>query len=677
MASTLELTLVFLLAAVAGVVVCRLARVPPMLGYLAVGVVLGPSAIGIASEAGGVGYLADFGIVFLMFVIGLEFNLPRLHSMRKLVFGLGLSQVTLTIAAAIAGNAALVSLFTATGRHWGLGWQSAIALGAALAMSSTAIVVKLMADRLELESEHGRRVMGVLLFQDLAVVPLLVIIPALGSTPEVLLREVVVAALKASALLAVLLVGGRVVMRWWLTLVVRRKSEELFVLNLLLVTLGLAWLTEMAGLSRALGAFVAGMLIAETEFKHQVETDIRPFHDVLLGLFFITVGMKLDLGVVLARWPLVIVLTLLPVVFKFGLVTVLARIFGAAPGVALRTGLYLAQAGEFGFVLLGLASERHLLPPDLQGPVLASMVLSMLATPLIFMASNRIVMRLSANDWLLQSVAMTTIARRTINTASHVIICGFGRSGQNLARLLEAEKIAYIALDLDPDRVRQAAAAGQSVVFGDAARLQSLMAAGLARASAVVVSYHDTPSALKILHLVHSHAPKVPVVVRTIDDADFEKLRAAGATEVVPEAIEGSLMLASHALALVGVPMRRVLRVVQQQRDARYGLLRGFFHGADDDTVAELDHARLLSVTLPAGSGSVGRTLGALGLEGHGVTAVSLRRASGAVLQPGDSLTLAVGDTLVLSGLPERLARAEAALLTPGRASGGLAAPRP
>ncbi|MEO5843522.1 MAG: cation:proton antiporter [Caldimonas sp.] len=671
MASTLELTLIFLVAAVAGVVVCRLSRLPPMLGYLAVGVVLGPSAIGVASDAAGVSHLAEFGIVFLMFVIGLEFNLPKLHSMRRLVFGLGLSQVVLTILAAVAGNAALVSLFTASGRAWGLGWQSAIALGAALAMSSTAIVVKLMADRLELESEHGRRVMAVLLFQDLAVVPLLVLIPALGSTPEVLLRELGVAALKAAALLTVLLVGGRVVMRWWLTLVVRRKSEELFVLNLLLVTLGLAWMTEMAGLSLALGAFVAGMLIAETEFKHQVETDIRPFHDVLLGLFFITVGMKLDLGIVIGRWPFVLALAVLPVVFKFALVTMLARVFGAAPGVAIRTGLYLAQAGEFGFVLLGVASQRQLLPPELQGPVLASMVLSMLATPLIFMASNRIVMRLSANDWLLQSVAMTTIARRTINTESHVIICGFGRSGQNLARLLEAEKKAYIALDLDPDRVRQAAAAGQSVVFGDAARLQSLMAAGLARASAVVISYHDTPSALRILHLVHSHAPKVPVVVRTIDDADFEKLRAAGATEVVPEAIEGSLMLAGHALALVGVPMRRVLRVVQEQRDARYGLLRGYFHGADDDTVEELDHARLVSVTLPAGSGCVGRTLGEQALSSHAVSVVSLRRASGAVLQPGDSLLLHAGDTLVLSGRPEALARAEAALLTPGRSAPG------
>jgi K+:H+ antiporter len=606
-----------------------------------------------------------------MFVIGLEFNLPKLQSMRKLVFGLGLSQVVLTMLAALAGNAALAALLTASGRAWGLGWQSALALGAALAMSSTAIVVKLMADRLELESEHGRRVMAVLLFQDLAVVPLLVLIPALGSTPEVLLGELAMAALKATALLTVLLVGGRGVMRWWLTMVVRRKSEELFVLNLLLVTLGLAWLTELAGLSLALGAFVAGMLIAETEFKHQVETDIRPFHDVLLGLFFITVGMKLDLGVVLARWPLVIALTVLPVLFKFVLVTVLARGFGAAPGVALRTGLYLAQAGEFGFVLLGLASERQLLPPTLQGPVLASMVLSMLATPFIFTASNRIVMRLSANDWLLQSVAMTTIARRAINTEGHVIICGFGRSGQNLARLLEAERIAYIALDLDPDRVRQAAAAGQSVVFGDAARLQSLMAAGLARAAAVVISYHDTPSALKILHLVHSHAPRVPVVVRTIDDADFERLRAAGATEVVPEAIEGSLMLASHALALVGVPMRRVLRVIQQQRDARYGLLRGFFHGADDDTVEELDHARLLSVTLPASSRAVGRTLADQQLTDFGASVVSLRRASGAVLQPDDSLVLQAADTLVLSGRPEPLAKAEAALLAPARAGAG------
>ncbi|HEY0856338.1 MAG TPA: cation:proton antiporter [Albitalea sp.] len=663
MASTLELILLYLIAAVAGVVLCRLVRLPPMLGYLAVGVVIGPNAMALAGESSNVLYLAEFGVVFLMFVIGLEFNLPKLKSMRRLVFGLGLSQVSLTILTIFAGNALLHWAMVQLGRSWGLSWQSAVALGGALAMSSTAIVVKLMAERLELESEHGRRVMGVLLFQDLAVVPLLVLIPALGASPEVLVRELVIASLKAAALVTVLLVGGQRVMRWWLTLVARRKSEELFILNLLLVTLGLAYLTEHAGLSLALGAFIAGMLIAETEYKHQVETDIRPFHDVLLGLFFITIGMRLDVMSVLRNWPLVLLLTVMPVLFKFGLVTALSRAFGAQPGVALRTGLYLAQAGEFGFVLLTLATQQGLVPERLQSPVLASMVLSMLATPFIVMYSNRIVMRLSATDWLMQSVAMTTIARRAINTERHVIICGYGRSGQNLARILETEHIPYMALDLDPDRVRQAAAAGQSVVFGDAARLQSLMAAGLARASAVVVSYPDTASALKILRLVQEHAPKVPVIVRTIDDADLEKLRAAGATEVVPEAVEGSLMLASHALALVGVPMRRVIRVVQDQRDARYSLLRGYFHGADDDTVDELQTARLHSVTLPSGGECVGQTLAAQALHAVGVNVVSLRRSTGAVLKPSDELVLAAGDTLVLSGLPEPLALAEGRLL--------------
>jgi CPA2 family monovalent cation:H+ antiporter-2 len=248
-------------------------------------------------------------------------------------------------------------------------------------------------------------------------------------------------------------------------------------------------------------------------------------------------------------------------------------------------------------------------------------------------------------------------------TEAHVIICGFGRSGQNLARLLEPERIPYMALDLDPDRVRQAAAAGRSVVFGDAARLQSLMAAGLARASAVVVTYHDTPSALKILALVREHAPKVPVLVRTLDDTDMDRLRAAGATEVVPEAIEGSLMLAGHALALVGVPMQRVIRITRDARDARYRLLRGYFHGADDDTVQELDQARLRSVTLPAGAACLGRRLGDLALHAVGVQVVSLRRGGGAVVEAADALALGAGDTLVLSGLPEPLELAEAKLL--------------
>lgn len=658
--TSLELTLLYLLAAVLGVVVFRSLKLPPMLGYLVVGVLIGPNALAVAEDSEMVRHLGEFGVVFLMFVIGLEFNLAKLRAMRTHVFGLGLSQVVLTMAAATIGAIALGALVP---RFWHMSWQTALALSGALAMSSTAIVVKMMADRLEMESEHGKRVMGVLLFQDLAVVPLLVLIPALGSPPEVLLREVGIAALKATALIALLLAGGQRLMRWWLTLVARRKSDELFVLNLLLVTLGLAYLTQLAGLSLALGAFIAGILISETEYKHQVEADIRPFHDVLLGLFFITIGMLLDWRPVADRWGLVLLLVTAPVLFKLLLVTALAKIFGASMGVSLRTGLYLAQAGEFGFVLLALATGHSLVPPSLVHPILASMVISMLATPFIIQWSNRIVMKLVASEWMLQSLQMTTIARKSINANKHVIICGYGRCGQNLARMLEQEGIPYMALDLDPDRVRQAAAAGDSVVFGDAARLQSLIAAGLARASALVITYLDVPGAIKVLDRARSHAPHVPVIVRTQDDMDLDRLQKAGATEVVPETLESSLMLASHALALVGVPMRRVIRIVQDQRDARYNLLRGYFHGADDSTALEVEQERLSTVTLPMGAGALGRPLGQLRLEREGVRVVSLRRASGRTIDPATDPALEDGDTLVLSGRPEPLALAEEILL--------------
>ncbi len=658
--STLELTLLYLLAAVLGVVACRSLKLPPMLGYLVVGILIGPNALALGQNEEGVRHLGEFGVVFLMFVIGLEFNLPKLRAMRGHVFGLGLFQVVLTVVIGTVGTLFLAALAPTL---WKMSWQTALALSGALAMSSTAIVVKLMSERLELESEHGKRVMGVLLFQDLAVVPLLVLIPALGSKPETLFTALAVATLKAAVLITVLLVGGQWLMRWWLTLVARRKSEELFVLNLLLITLGLAWLTELAGLSLALGAFIAGMLISETEYKHQVETDIRPFHDVLLGLFFITIGMMLDWRLVAQRWGLVLLMVTVPVLFKLALVTALARWLGASMGVSLRTGLYLAQAGEFGFVMLALAQQNNLIPATLLNPILASMVISMIATPFIIMYSNRIVMKLVASEWLQQSLQMTTIARKSINANKHVIICGYGRCGQNLARVLEREGIPYMALDLDPDRVRQAAAAGDSVVFGDAARLQALMAAGLARASAVVVTYLDVAGAMKVLANTRTHAPQVPVIVRTQDDHDLEKLQAAGATEVVPEALEGSLMLASHALALVGVPMRRVIRIVQDQRDARYNLLRGYFHGADDDGVDELEHERLSTVTVPLGARAIGRRLGHFALHAMGVRVVSLRRSNGQPAPLEEDPPLAGGDTLVLSGKPETLAVAEQKLL--------------
>lgn len=595
--STLELTLLYLLAAVLGVVVFRSLKLPPMLGYLTVGVLIGPNALALAGKSESIRHLGEFGVVFLMFVIGLEFSLPKLQAMRRHVFGLGLAQVLLTLLVAPVislGLAFLLPTWWEANLH--MTWQAAVALSAALAMSSTAVVVKLMNDRAELHTEHGRRVMGVLLFQDLAVVPLLVLIPALSAPAADLLEAMLIAAFKGAILVTVLLVGGKRVMHAWLKLVARKKSEELFVLNIFLITLGIAWLTELAGLSLALGAFIAGMLISETEFKHQVESEIRPFHDVLLGLFFISIGMLLDWRLVLAQWPLVLVLSLFPVLFKAGLVALLANRLGASKGVALRTGLYLAQAGEFGFVLLTLASGHQLVPPELLNPILASMVVSMLATPFIIMHSNWLVFKLISSEWMAQSLSLTKTASQTLGLKDHVIVCGYGRSGQNLVAMLGTEKIKTVAVDRDFDLIehtRQPApevtpgkaftsATLSSAVFGDCTKPATLQALGVHRARALVVTFIDTAAALRLLAWMREHAPSVPVIVRTSDDRDIEQLQAAGAVEVVPDALEGSLMLASHALAMVGVPMRRVIRAVQDQRNARYALLRNYYDENED-----------------------------------------------------------------------------------------------
>jgi CPA2 family monovalent cation:H+ antiporter-2 len=659
MASGLELTLLLLGSAVLGVVVFRSLHLPPMLGYLAVGVLIGPHALGLAAETGSTHALAEFGVVFLMFSIGLEFSLAQLRAMRRIVFGLGLAQVVLTIVATVLGG--LLIAIWAPQLH--IGWQAAFALGGALAMSSTAIVVKLLTERLEMESEHGRRIIGILLFQDLAVVPLLILIPALAKDPENLVKTLAWAGVKAAAVLALLLFFGQKLMRSWFTLVAKRRSQELFMLNLLLVTLGAAWITERAGLSLALGAFVAGMLISETQFKHQVEEDIKPFRDVLLGLFFITVGMLLNVQLVLQNWWLVLLLLVIPVLLKFALIAALAKAFGSSDGVAMRTGLALAQAGEFGFVLLNLASGSKLIDPFLIQLVLASMVLSMLVAPFVIAKSDQIVMKIASNEWMMQSLQLTQLASRTMAAQKHVILAGFGRSGQSVATLLSDEKLPWYALDLDPERVQEAQAAGSSVSYGDAGRREALIAAGINRASALVITFADTRAALKVLHLVHELAPSLPVIVRSHDDSDLELLRQAGATEVVPEALESSLMLASHALVVVGVPLRRVVHRVQSARDERYASLRGYFHGASD-AIDDPEHlyVRLHSVVLNADAQAVGRAIGELGLDELGAEVSGIRRAR-VRIEPMPGTVLQAGDVVVLRGSGDAVMRAEGQLL--------------
>ncbi|HEX8609876.1 MAG TPA: monovalent cation:proton antiporter-2 (CPA2) family protein [Telluria sp.] len=659
MFSGLELTLLLLGSAVLGVVAFRMMHLPPMLGYLAVGILIGPHALGLAENSKTTETLAEFGVVFLMFSIGLEFSLSQLMAMRRIVFGLGMAQVVLTIVATMLFGWLLATQLPGLK----ITWQAAFALGGALAMSSTAIVVKMLTERLELESQHGRKIIGILLFQDLAVVPLLILIPSLGKPPEELAETLAWAGVKAVIVLVLLLFIGQKIMRKWFTIVVKRRSQELFMLNLLLITLGAAWITEHAGLSLALGAFVAGMLISETQYKHQVEEDIKPFRDVLLGLFFITVGMLLNVGLVLENWWLVLLLLVLPVLLKFALIALLAKLFGASDGVSMRTGLALAQAGEFGFVLLNLTSGARLIDDFIIQLVLASMVLSMLVAPFIISKSDQIVMKVSSNEWMMQSLQLTQIASRTMSTQKHVIIAGFGRSGQTLATLLTEEKVAYQALDLDPERVQEAQAAGAHVSYGDAARRESLVAAGIYRASALVITYASTPSAIKVLHLVHELAPTLPVIVRSYDDTDLDVLKKAGAAEVVPEALEGSLMLASHALVMMGVPLRRVVHRVQSARDERYASLRGYFHGTNDAS-DDPEHlfVRLHSVTLREDAASVGKRIDQLELAELGADVTTVRRGKER-LDVTPLTQLEVGDVVVLRGSADAVNRAEERLL--------------
>ncbi|MGH8679142.1 MAG: cation:proton antiporter, partial [Burkholderiales bacterium] len=580
MPGTLEIVLLLLSAAVLVVVVFRLLKLPALLGYLLVGVVIGPHALALIHESEETRYLAEFGIVFLMFSIGLEFSLPKLLTMRKMVFGFGTLQVLATML--IVTLAALAS---------GAGWRGGIVLGGVFAMSSTAILAKMLAERLELNSQYGRQIIGILLFQDLAVVPMLIAIPALAQGGEALAYALTLAFVKATIVLGILLWFGQRLMRPWFTLVARQKSPELFALNVLLITLGLAWLTQLAGLSMALGAFLAGMLISETEYRYQVEQDIKPFRDVLLGLFFVTVGMLLDSRILVDQWFWVLGLLLLVLAGKTAVVLAVGRLFEVDPNISLRAGLALSGAGEFGLVLLALAGHLHIVDESQMQIALATLILSMLLSPFIIEHSEHMVRRFSAREWMNRAMALHNIAIQTMAAERHVIICGYGRSGQNLARFLEQEGITFIALDLDPQRVREAAAAGESVVFGDAARREVLIAAGLVRAGALVVSYADTASALKILALVQELRPGMPVVVRTVDDSDIDRLMQAGAAEVVAEILEGSLMLATQALMLLGVPLNRVLRRIRQTREQRYSLFRGFYRGITDEVSEESDSA--------------------------------------------------------------------------------------
>lgn len=646
--------LLLLTSSVFAVGLFRILGLPAMLAYFAIGILLGPHALAMLPDEESGRQVAEFGIVFLMFSIGLEFSLPKLYAMRKTLFGLGGSQVLLTL---------LVCLLL--GKLAGLSLVTAFIIGAALTMSSTAIVSKILMERADLNSRHGRLSIGVLLFQDLAVIPILVLIQTLGAHSDNWQDVLGLTVLKSSVLLFLLFKFGKNILNFWFELVAKQRSRELFVLNVLMVTLLMAAATNYAGLSFALGAFIAGMLISETRYRYQVESDIAPFRDILLGLFFITVGMLLNMSALIQHIGLVLILVVVYLLFKIGLIALLTKVFRYELGVGLRTGIILGQAGEFSFVILALALQKDLIQGDALQLVLAVALLSMLVAPFIIQYNGRIARRLVKSYTRNSRKVVDTIQEHSQDLFDHVVICGYGRSGQYLGRFLREENIPFVALDMDSSRVQEAAAAGENVIYGDAGRRPVLEAAGVARAKAVIVSYADTRASMRVLHVLQERYPKLPVIVRTHDDADMDAFRDAGAAEVVPEILEGSLMLASHALVMLGVPLNRVVKRIRLFREERYKMFKGYFRGVSDTDVSTAAVPQLHSVEMYKNFYAHGLRLDHVPFEDFAVEVKQLRRLNmPEPISPRPDIVLTEGDVLVLLGSNTALIAMEVYLIS-------------
>jgi monovalent cation:H+ antiporter-2, CPA2 family len=654
MFNSLTSVLLLLTSSVLAVALFRALRLPAMLAYFMVGILFGPFALDLLPSTESGRHVAEFGIVFLMFSIGLEFSLPKLYAMRKTLFGLGGAQVIITLFTTIL-----------VGKMLGLDLTTAFVIGAALTMSSTAIVSKILMERIDLNSRHGRLSIGILLFQDLAVIPILVLIPTLGAHSENLVHTLSLSLVKSAVLLFLLFKFGKTIVNFWFGLVARQRSRELFVLNVLMVTLLLSAATKIAGLSYALGAFIAGMLISETRYRYQVESDIAPFRDILLGLFFISVGMLLDFHYMIDHFDLVIMLLVGFVLFKALVVALLIKYFGFELGVGIRTGIILAQAGEFSFVILALGLEQNLIGGNNLQLVLSASLLSMVIAPFVIQFNGRIARKLVKSYTRNSSHVVEDITNLGKDLKDHVIICGYGRSGQYLGRFLKEENIPFIALDIDPERVKEAAAAGEHVVYGDAGRRIVLEAAGASRAKAMIVSYADNRASMKVLHVVQEAHPNLPVIVRTFDDTHMDELRGAGATEVVPEVLEGSLMLASHALVLLGVPLNRVVKRIRSFREERYKIFKGYFRGASDMDAANQERARLHSIEISKDSYAKSLRIDHIDFAKFNVEVQLIRRPNMLEdIAPRGDIVLADGDVLVLYGTPQGLIAAEIYLIT-------------
>lgn len=645
----------FALIAAAVVLVWVFKRIglPAILAYLATGLIAGSHGIGWMSNNDEIHVVAELGIVFLLFSLGLEFSLPRLMAMRNIVFGLGTLQVIVTTVVAML----LLKLI-------GYSNLTSFTIAALIALSSTAVVVKVLKEAGTLNQRRGQLAIGVLLFQDIAVVPLLIALPLLAQSGGSDVAGAIAFAFAKGAFVCVFLLS---VGKWLLPKVFNEiasaRSDELFVLTTLLVALCAGMMTYAFGLSMALGAFLAGMMLGESHYRHQLEAEIRPFRDILMGLFFVTVGMSLDLHYVAQVWIWVLLALVALLVCKVIILAAAAQAMGERKRDSLAAGLMVWQMGEFGFVLVSLATKHNLLDTDSASFLIALGVLSMSATPYII---DKLDFILDASG-MLGGAEDIEAPKNSDGTelAEHVVIIGFGRVGQTIARFLKPEAIPYVAIDFNPTLVLEAKAGGESVFYGHAAQKSILKLAGIDKAKLVIISFVDYEKSLEIIDAIRRVTSDVNILVRTQDDTYVEQLKQVGVTEVVPEALEGSLMLVSHVLFMSGVPMKRILRRVSIERENRYAFLHGFFAGDTDDlNMEQQDRLEFLhAILLPEHAFAVNKSIEELGLVQRKVEVSALRRQGIEIPFPSQETIIHANDVVLLKGKPRRVERAEQYLL--------------
>jgi CPA2 family monovalent cation:H+ antiporter-2 len=630
------------------------AGLPAILAYLLVGVMAGPEVLSLYNDPEQMHLLAEVGIVFLLFSLGLEFSLPKLVAMRNLVFGVGAGQM-LFATALFAGIALLL----------GQSISTSIIIGGMLALSSTAIVIKQIDEAGRLNTPRSQMAVSILLFQDLAVVPFLIAIPLLAPSSEQSVGFALLMALfKGVVVVVILLSVGRWLLPRVFNEIARTRTDELFVLTTILVALLAAGTTYAFGLSMALGAFLAGMMLSESQYRHQLEADIRPFRDILMGLFFITVGMKLELNVLIFEFHWIMLGLIIMVILKTLVVSFSAFIFKQNRRDAWAAGMKLAQMGEFSFVIAALAVQNQVISSQQSSMIISVGLLSMAITPWLINVSGKFAQWITPNKDI-ESITSGLAQHEAKDFTNHVLILGFGRVGQSVARMLKLEGIKYVALDFDPVRVHESRAAGENVMFGDVSQRDLLKSAGIANSQLALITFDHHDKALKVVNVITGLKPGLPIVVRTRKDYQSDDFYSAGASQVVPEIQEGGLMLASQVLHYAGVPMSRILKRVRNERKKGYQHMHGFYPGETTEiTYGTKDKLEFMhAVMITNGAFAVNKTIKELDIERRRVKITGLRRNNKEIEEPDSDTLIIANDVIVISGKPRRVERIENFLL--------------